>query len=45
MPQRFDGCGQAWKDIRSVFDGILWILRIGALGKDMPQVLAEDFRD
>ncbi len=34
--KRPDGRGRPWKDIREVFDGILWILKTGARWQDLP---------
>jgi transposase len=36
-PQREDGRGRPWRDPRDVLNGILWILRTGALWKDLPE--------
>jgi len=35
-PVRDDGRGRPWKDRRTVFNGILWVLRTGAPWKDLP---------
>ena len=35
-PKRLDNRGRPRQDIRSVFNGILWILRTGAQWKDIP---------
>jgi transposase len=35
-PCRPDGGGRPWRDKRSVLEGILWVLRCGARGKDLP---------
>ncbi len=34
---REDGRGRPWRDPRDVFNGILWILKIGACWKDLPE--------
>jgi transposase len=33
---RADGRGRPWRDRRTVFNGVLWILRTGAPWKDLP---------
>jgi transposase len=33
---RADGRGRPWRDQRTVFNGILWVLRTGAPWKDLP---------
>ena len=33
---RIDGRGRPWRDRRTVFNGVLWILRTGAPWKDLP---------
>lgn len=35
-PVRPDKRGRPWRDRRTVFDGVLWILRTGAPWKDLP---------
>jgi transposase len=42
MPEparRADGRGRPWRDAREVLNGILWILRSGARGQDLPERL------
>ena len=34
--RRADGRGRPWRDARAVLDGVLWILRTGARGRDLP---------
>ena len=34
--RRSDGRGRPWRDARAVLNGILWILRTGAPGHDLP---------
>jgi transposase len=36
-PRREDGRGRPWRDPRDVLNAILWILRIGAPWKDLPE--------
>jgi transposase len=36
LPRRQDGRGRHWRENRPVLNGILWILRTGALRADMP---------
>jgi transposase len=33
---RADGGGRPWRDQRTVFNGVLWVLRTGAPWKDLP---------
>ena len=33
---RADGRGRPWRDQRTVFNGVLWVLRTGAPWKDLP---------
>ena len=34
--RRADGRGRPWRDTRSVLNGVLWILRTGAQGRELP---------
>ena len=36
-PPRADGRGRPWRGRRAVLAGILWVLRSGARGKDLPE--------
>jgi transposase len=36
-PRRPDGRGRPWRDVREVLNGLLWSLRTGAQGKDLPE--------
>ena len=36
-PRRPDGRGRPWRDAREVLNGVLWMLRTGAQGKDLPE--------
>jgi transposase len=36
LERRKDGRGRPWRENRAVFNGILWILRTGALWADLP---------
>jgi len=38
IPRR-DGRGRPWKDRRAVLNGILWVLRTGALGRTYLSVI------
>ena len=35
--RRADGRGRPWRDPRDVLNGILWVLRMGAPWKDLPE--------
>ena len=35
--RRKDGRGRPWRHRRAVLDGILWVLRTGALWRDLPE--------
>lgn len=36
-PRRPDGKGRPWRNPRDVLNGIMWVLRTGALWHDLPQ--------